>query len=557
MYELNHNQNIVSRYIYRVSNNTVSSVNIPRLMRSKKVRRLPFKFQCEILLLKHPVSVYEISLNESDTYAQEFSRLLELKSSTMLLLIWFGLALATKIICAEHCLFSTDELLKIKNDQVVSIDSKKIVTFVENNPNELAVLNFIENNRKQIEINNDYKFTLERIMNHNGVDHMVCDRRMNQLAVESNEIHHTSSYNPNTKQRLMKMTSRIMLVHGVYGSVVMCSHQLLSINCGLSVGGLTTSAVISHVEPIVVAKYAPKIVEMASRVGTTVGKFIPKAQFAIRLIGTKATDLLKTGGAILGGVFDIVDIGININVLIDCKTNGGCSDRQLRDSIVSISLSGISFVAGIAFAALAMPGIGFVVSLVLFAVRLFYSAFSNVAEYNEKYHIAFDEGANVFFRSLIFMQPSDRVRMLARRTDHIDFSAKMIWDTLENSTETVKGFGMGLGDISLDDNNVRPSFAQIDLTERGRRRLSRVIPHSINSNAEMICLPFFKNEPYENGQSKFVESAVYNCDNAMVFIDKRRSKGNTVVLNLQYVNLGTITGSNEWNNIFLVHDTHM
>lgn len=476
----------------------------------------------------------------------------------MFLLLWFGLTIATKIICAEHCLFSTDELLKIKENKEVSISSKTVVAFIENNPNPKMVLNFIENNHKYIKINDNYKFVLKRIINYNGVDHMVCDRRMNRLAVESYENHHAiSTYYPNKKQHLMKIGSRIMLVYGIYGSIVTCSHQIWSTNCARSVGGLTTSVVISHFGPNVVAKFTPKIVQMTSRVGLIVGKFMPRAQFAIQLIATEAAiNMLKTGGAVLGGVFDIVDICINIKVLIDCKTNGGCSDRQIRDSIVSISISGVSFIAGIAFTALAMPGIGLVVSLALLITHLFYNAFSNVAEYNERYSITFDEGANVFLRSLIFMQPSERVRMLARRTDYINFSARMMWDTLDNYTETVKGFGMGLGDISLDNNDVRPSFAQIDLTDRGRRILSRVIPQSINKNAEMICLPVFKNEPYENGQSKYVESAVYNCENAMVFVDKRRSKGNTVVLNLQYVREGTITGSNEWNNTFLVYDTY-
>lgn len=72
----------------------------------------------------------------------------------------------------------------------------------------------------------------------------------------------------------------------------------------------------------------------------------------------------------------------------------------------------------------------------------------------------------------------------------------------------------------------------------------------------MICLPIFKNQPYENGRSNRVESAVYYCDNAMVFIDKRRPNANSVVLNLQYVSGGEIKGSNEWNNIFLAYDTN-
>lgn len=485
------------------------------------------------------------------------SRFSELKSSTMFLFAgWLVLALATIEIRAEHCLFSADELLKIKGNEVVSIDSKDIFAFIKNNPNELEVLNFIENNRKHIEINDNYKFSLEQIINHNGVEHMIRDKRMSQLVVESSEPHHAIS-NPRTNERVYRMTGRIMMVHGIYGSIVTCSHQILSVNCALSVGGVTTSLVISKFESKAVAKFAPKIVKMTSELGTIIGKYIPSARFAIRLIGTKmAVKMLETGGAVLGGIFDIVDIAINTKILIDCQAKGNCSDREIRDSIVSMSISGISFIAGIAFAALAMPGVGLVVSLVLLLGQVLYTAFSNVFEYSEKYHITTDEGVNIFFRSLIFMGPSDEVQLLARRTEYIEFTANMMWETLENYTETVKGFGIGLGEVSIDNNDVKKTRTVIDLTSRDSRTLARVVPRSINGNAEMICLPTFRNEPYENDQKSYVDSAVYYCDNAMVFIHKARPKGNTVVLNLQYVDGGEIRGSNELNNIFLIHNTN-
>lgn len=470
---------------------------------------------------------------------------------------WLILALATIDIRAEHCLFTADELLKIKENDVVSIDSKEIVSFIKNNPNELEVLNFIGNNRKQIQINDDYKFALEQIINHNGVDHMICDKRMSQLVVESNEPHHAIS-NPRTKERLYKMTGRIMLVHGIYGSIVACSHQILSVNCGLSVGGLTTALVIAKFEPVVVAKFAPKIVKMTSELGAIIGKYIPTFRFAIRLIGTKlAIKLMEAGGAVLGGIFDIVDICINTKILIDCHRQGGCSDREMQDSIVSLSISGISFIAGVAFAALGMPEIGLVVSLVLLVAQVFYSAFSNVFEYSAKYHITTGEGVDIFFRSLISMEPSDAVKMLAKRTEYIDATAIMMWETLDNYTETVKGFGIGLGEISIDNNDIKCTRTVIDLTSRDSRTLSRVIPRSVNANVEMICLPKFRNEPYENDETSSVESAVYDCDNAMVFIHKARPKGNIVVFNLQYVDGGEIKGSNEWNNFFVIYETNM
>lgn len=389
----------------------------------------------------------------------------------MLLLIWFILALAPIKIHAEHCLFSANELVKIKENELVSIDSKKIVTFLKNNPNELEILNFIGHNRQQIRSNDNYKFLLERIINHNGVDHMIRDKRMSQLAIESNQAHHAIRIKPQTKVRLMKITNRIMLVHGIYGSIMACSHQILSIQCGLSAGGLTTSVVISHVEPYLIAKFTPKIVNTASK---AIGVVLPKIRFAIRLALTDVTTrMLRTGGAALGGVFDIVNICIDVNNLIDCNTKVGCSDREIRDSIVSLSISGISFIAAIVFTALTLPGIGLIVSLALMAAHLFYNAFSNVAEYNERYHITFDEGASLFFRSLVFMQPSEDVRMLAKRTDHLNLCANMMWATLDNYTETVKGYGMGLGDISLDNNDVIPTRTLIDLTNKGSRILSR------------------------------------------------------------------------------------
>ncbi|KAG4068585.1 hypothetical protein HA402_004926 [Bradysia odoriphaga] len=464
---------------------------------------------------------------------------------------WLLLALATVNVHGEKCLFSADDLTKIRSNEMVTIESKDVMVFIKDNPNELAVLNFISNNRQRIHIDDNYKFSLERIINFNGIANMDSATKLNQLVHESDEPHHAIS--AHIRQRVVKISGRVMLVHGIYGTIVTCSHQILSTNCALSSSGLTTSLVLAKLEPIAIAKLAPKIVSMTSRIGTVIGKFMPKVQFAIRLVGTKAAiKLLEVGGAALGGVFDVFDIAMNAKILVDCNTNGGCSDRDVRDSIVSMSISGVSFVAGIAFAALAMPGVGLVVSAVLMVGQLFYTAFSNVFEYRDKYHLTFGESTTYFFRSLVFLGPTEQVQMLAKRTEYINFSANQMWETLDNYTDTVRGFGIGLGHISIHNNDVTPSRSVIDLTSQASRTLARVIPSSVNDNVEMICLPDFKDEDYENGVKSYHQSAVYYCDNAMVFIHKGRPKANTVVYNLQYVKNGDVKGSNEWNNVFQI-----
>lgn len=461
------------------------------------------------------------------------------------------LAIATLQIQAERCLFSADDLQKIHEHQDVHIDGREIVAFIKNNPNEASVLKFIENNRDHIRTYDEHRYLLDRIIDHNGIGHMVCNERMSKVISEYRADPHAIG-SLRARDRLMRMTNRVMLVHGVYGAALTCARGVLSINCGMSAGGLTTVLVLSKIEQKAVAKFAPKIVKVASAIGLV----IPRVRFAVRLLNVKvASGILKTGGAVLGGVFDIVDIGINVKFLLDCKASGRCSHHEIRDSIVSLSISGVSFMAGVAFAVLAMPGVGLIVGVALLMVQLFYTAISTVTAYHERYHLTFDEGADTFLRSLIFMGPSANVRMLAKQTDHFNLSAATIWSALNNYGDTVKGYGMGLGEITLADDNVRPTQTHIDLTEIGTRTVSRAIPHSIDANAEMICAPAYQNLPYENGQSNHVDGAYY-CHNAMVLIDKRRVIGHTVVMNLQLVQGGSIKGSNHWNNIFLAYNTN-
>ncbi|RDD34026.1 Ankyrin repeat [Wolbachia endosymbiont of Cylisticus convexus] len=138
----------------------------------------------------------------------------------------------------------------------------------------------------------------------------------------------------------------------------------------------------------------------------------------------------------------------------------------------------------------------------------------------------------------------------------INSLAKGAWRALNsNNSDSLIAYGIGLGKVN--GNTLRPDYATIMMNETNANteNLSRVIPDPIQ-NATMICLPQITNQDYEKGIKSSVPSAKYYCDNAMVISHDRKvnvmQKDKTIVYDLIGIDRGTIVGSNEWNNNFLI-----
>ncbi len=274
--------------------------------------------------------------------------------------------------------------------------------------------------------------------------------------------------------------------------------------------------------------------------------------------------------------FDIYDL---VSSSIDL-TNAEKGSKEWRASIAGVTFSDISVVSGVAFTALSKPGAGTVVGLGIIIGQGFYSGASMVIEY-KKYKLTTNQEFRLFWHIFALQLPPEDVQYLAARKDVVNKLAKQAWEFLQNNTQ-VAAYAMGLGEITFKDHDssrvkrmigmmdmmvdidqavfegrkrhnihvpdhrdlgkaidtikdvvipkpktvvVEPSSASIDMSNISNNKygknLSRIIPTSPSSGAEMLCLPAFTHRNYEYDYSfKPIYSnsptAIYHCHNAII-----------------------------------------
>ncbi len=464
----------------------------------------------------------------------------------------------------SSCLFSKSDVENFSKGKVdesnvdkIIIDSEKFLTYVKSSQDEgknAQLIEFIGD--KNIE--GDHKYLLDKVIGDQGYERYIQNERIKDLHSDTSQQNSGLAKNSKLKSRLMNAAGGIQLIRGIHGAIVSCKDGTAT-DCGLNLGGIGWSFASQPIENVMV-KITPKVVASAEKV---VGKIIPdtlgrQTKFAVRVLGVKFGGTIARGTAgALAGVFDIVDIGMSANNLVDCKkrenSDNPCGEKEIRDNIASISFSGASFVSGVALTAAGMPVVGIAVGLGLIVGYGIYSGVSNIVEYKKKYDTTHGENWSIFWRTLLFQDMASDVQHLAARKDTVNSLAKQVWEALNNSPNSVVAYGVGLGKVS--NNALHPSNAKIimDAKHADTRSISRVIPDPIK-NAKMICLPRITNADYEKGLKKSVPEAVHYCDNAMVIADGRKSmqNGKTIVYDLKNVNSSNIIGSNVLDNSFLI-----
>ncbi|WP_419198621.1 ankyrin repeat domain-containing protein [Wolbachia endosymbiont of Rhagoletis cingulata] len=464
------------------------------------------------------------------------------------------------------CLFSKGDVEKFSKGKVdennideIIVDSEKFLTYVKSSQNEgknAQLIEFVGD--KNIEGNHKYLF--DKIVKDQGYGRYIENERIKNSHGDISQQASSATKGSKLKGRLMNAAGGIQLIRGIHGAIVSCKDGTAT-DCGLNLGGIGWSFASQPIENVMV-KITPRVVTSAEKV---VGKVIPGAlgkqtKFAIRVAGVKfgSTIAKGTAGAI-AGVFDIVEIGMSASNLVDCKkrenSDNPCGEKEIRDNIASISFSTMSFVSGVALTALGMPGIGIAVGVALMVASGVYSGVSNIVEYEKKYDTTHDENWRIFWHIFAFQPIPQDVQHLAARKEMVNSLAKGVWHTLNNDPSNVVAYGIGLGKIN--GNTPRPDYATIMMNGKNAntRNLSRVIPDYIEG-ASMICLPHSTSQDYEKGIKSSVPSAKYYCDNAMVISHDKRvnmmQKDKTIIYDLSNVDRGTIVGSNEWNNNFLI-----
>ncbi|GKS79063.1 MULTISPECIES: ankyrin repeat domain-containing protein [unclassified Wolbachia] len=464
------------------------------------------------------------------------------------------------------CLFSKGDVEEFSKGKVdgnnvdkIIVDSEKFLTYVKNSQDEAKNAQLVEFVRNK-NIEGDYKYLVDKVIEDQGYERYVQNERIKDL--HGDIVHQESSLTKNLKlkSRLMNAAGGIQLIRGIHGAIVSCKDGTAT-DCGLNLGGVGWSFASQPIENVMV-KITPRVVTSAEKV---VGKVIPGAlgeqtEFAIRVAGVKFGSTIAKGTAgALTGVFDIVDIGMSASNIVDCKkrenSDNPCGEKEIRDNIASISFSGVSFVSGVALTAASMPVVGIAVGFGLMVGCGIYSGVSNIVEYKKKYDTTHGENWSIFWRTLLFQPMAADVQHLAARKDIVNSLAKQVWKALNNAPNSVIAYGVGLGKVS--GNTLRPDYATIMMNRKNAntKNLSRVVPDYIKG-ANMLCLPQITNQDYEKGIKSSVKSAVYYCENAMVINQGGRvnvaQKDKTIVYDLQNVNRGTIVGSNEWHNNFLI-----
>ncbi|WP_265039233.1 ankyrin repeat domain-containing protein [Wolbachia endosymbiont (group A) of Yponomeuta plumbellus] len=464
------------------------------------------------------------------------------------------------------CLFSKGDVEKFSKGKVdennadkIIIDSEKFLTYVKSSQDEAKNAQLIEFvGDKSIE--GDHKYLLDKVTEDQGYERYIQNERVKNLHGDISQQASSATKGSKLKGRLMNAAGGIQLIRGIHGAIVSCKEGTAT-DCGLNLGGIGWSFASQPIENVMV-KITPKVVASAEKV---VGKIVSgtlgkQTKFAIRIAGVKfgSTIAKGTAGAI-AGVFDIVDIGMSASNLVDCKkredSDNPCGEKEIRDNIASISFSGVSFVSGVALTAASMPVVGIAVGFGLMVGYGIYSGVSNIVEYEKKYDTTHDENWRIFWHTFVFQPVPQDVQHLAARKEMVNSLAKGAWKALNNDPSNVVAYGIGLGKIN--GNTLRPDYATIMMNRKNANTqdLSRVIPDYIEG-ASMICLPHSTSQDYEKGIKSSVPSAKYCCDNAMVISHDKRvnmmQKDKTIIYDLSNVDRGTVVGSNEWNNNFLI-----
>lgn len=459
----------------------------------------------------------------------------------------------------DKCLFSIDDVRKFSDDvdkpDSMKIDSKKFLQFIRINKDKKQSRQLMELLAKskwfRMTVKGVYKFMFDRVLDDQGFGRFARNERMLQLTGEIARTPSNSFERIRLRHRLQSAAGRIMLIRGIHGAIVACMEGTKT-DCGLSVGGMAWSFTMQPIEYVVI-KIVPKATNLAAQAA---GKLIPgtmgkATKLIIRLAGIRfGAAIAKTVAQAAGGALDIVSIVREIVYLSGCEkranTNSSCSEKEIRDSIASLSFSGVSFVTGVGLVAAGLPVVGTAVAFALMVGQGTYSGISNIIEYDDKYDTTYDENWSIFWRSVLMQPMASDLEELIQRTELINKQAKMAWQFLNESPSNVIAYGFGTGE--------RPGYGKILMNTKNAdvSQISRVIPKPIE-HATMICLPHVGSEAYEKGVTRNVPSAVHYCENAMVIADSRRMKhGDSIILHLENVNSGEIVGSNVLKNTFIL-----
>ena len=485
------------------------------------------------------------------------------------------------------CLFSWEDIDRFNNEKInnrdidrIRVDSSKFLAEIKNS-------GYSDKNDQLVEFIRENSFKIEG--NHRGLLHEVIKDGGYEQHNRHKRIQDMANYVRNQEQLLinsklynivLNAAGAIQLMRGVHGTLVACSDKGKPVDCTLGITGILWSFASKPIESILVRSFPVfikgsfKIIEIAtSRALSTQTKFIVKVvglKFISRLgkmssiAGAGVLDqfgqrLAKGTAGALVGVFDVVDIVRSSNILVDCSkrdSKNPCEPKEIRDEVASLVLSTGSLSSEVILTAYGMTGAAILVGLGFVTGQMVYSGVSNIVEYEKRYDTTASENLSIFWRTITFQDMPKDIKHLQSRTEIVNHQEKVALGALAESGKHIFAYGIGFGED--DENpNLNMGYAIIDMSraDANTRTLSRVIPKRHNKGSFVhICLPQATSKAYEKGIKNRVNTAVHYCENSMVIADQRRMRdaGNTILYNLRSITSGVVTGSNSYNNTFLI-----
>lgn len=357
------------------------------------------------------------------------------------------------------------------------------------------------------------------------------------------------------------------LIRAIYGTINMClqKHNDTDNNCAYTSGILALSATLPAIN-FLSARYTPWIIDRFSRtvldmLPSTTPNIIRNNVKFLRTIGLQyGAKSVAIGLGIAGIGFDLYNI-VEISMALDkCKHLEACLDKDKIDYIISLTFSCVSIVVA---GGMMISGVGFVPGLILglglMALEMFASGTNDVVHYTHAYHTNFDENLRIFINKILFKPPPSDVQALEQRIIQINFLQQRVHQFLATSDMNIVAYGIGLG--NLQNGQIIASSSTINMrvaSDNNTDHLSRVLP-LITDNATLLCLPKRnKTALYDKYQNINHTDAVYRCRNAFVIGHNQRwnnhSHESHIIFDLEYIENGEIVGSNDLNNVFLIHN---
>lgn len=365
------------------------------------------------------------------------------------------------------------------------------------------------------------------------------------------------------------------MIRGFYSTIITCLQQYndTNNNCLYASGVLAASAALGpasypaiRLTPWLINKFSNTALDI---IPSITPNLIHNNIKLMRYFGLKyGAKSMVVGLGAAGIGLDLYNI-IELSQMIDqcSREKNNCLNKNKIDYIISLSFSCLSIVAEagilihgmlIATSIAFVPGL--IIGLSLLLLQTFATGINDVIYYDNTYHTTISENFRIFFHKIALLDPPADIQALQQRTDWLNILQKRAFNLLEDSQGHIAAYAMGIG--SFQTGQVQATTSTINMNHaslRNTQNLSRIVLNSIN-NLTTLCFPQRDTQAiYYDTPGVIKNDAIYKCANAIVIAQQQRwynkiYKKSYIIYDLDLIDSGTIVGSHQLNNLFLINN---